>query len=161
MDAQIMTEYQKIRTPYYAFFAGTGAHYQHQVTAEQALKLARYHVKVNTIWNAHAESDVRLQIEPDDSADIDFLMGDSFDPEVNPEINPSKLSKEKEAFINRLDRDGVWGIVGQYKCKACGHWLTADSVWGFVGDDWQESGYDLDVKASTLDAAGFWPQDKE
>lgn len=75
---------------------------------------------------------VRLKIEPDDSLPVwlDFMP--------------------KE--IERAGRDGVWGIVGQYRDPTCGKWITVDAAWGFVGADWRNSGYDYDVKRATLDA---------
>lgn len=94
---------------------------------------------------------VRLKIEPDYDADLDDLLGDSYDPTVNPDIPAKRLAQEREWEIDRINREGVWGIVGQYKCKCCGSWTTADSVWGVVGDDWKESGYDLEIMQNTMD----------
>jgi len=90
-------------------------------------------------WDALEYGEVRLLAEPDDSADFADLIGDA----------PESVVKSE---TKRADRDGVWGIVGQYLDPATGEWVTADSVWGFIGDDWQDSGYDYSVKRATLDA---------
>lgn len=93
---------------------------------------------------------MRLQVEPDDSVDLDNLIGDAFDPNVNQAIKPEKLKEQKQHEIDRINRDGVWGVISEYKCPACGSWKTADSCWGFIGDDYKDSGYDLDVMEETL-----------
>ena len=96
---------------------------------------------------------VRLRIEPDEMVDLDDLLGDMYNPDVNPDIEPEKLEQEKKWELDRIDRDGVWGVIGEYKCPICGHWVQVDSCWGFVGDDWKESGYDIDIMAETLEQA--------
>ena len=98
-----------------------------------------------------AENDglVRLRIEPDELCDYDNLAGDSFNPEVNTDIQPHVLAREEREFIDKINRDGVWGIIiGEFWNGE--EWIHADSVWGFVGDDWKDSGYDLNVKDATL-----------
>jgi len=88
---------------------------------------------------------VRLFVEPDEyTTSIDDLIGNA----------PESVAK---AETERANRDGVWGIVGQYLDPATRYdgrreWVTADSVWGFSGDDWQDSGYDYSVKRATLNA---------
>ena len=67
---------------------------------------------------------------------------------------------------DRRERDGVTGITAEFNtgrectcnsdysgdiCK-CGAWEIADSVWGFIGDDWKDSGYDADLRRAALDA---------
>lgn len=50
----------------------------------------------------------------------------------------------------RANREGVYGIEGQYRHPVTGEWIDADSVWGFIGDDWRGSGYDIDIMAETM-----------
>jgi hypothetical protein len=97
-----------------------------------------------------------MKIEPDYSADIDNLAGDSFNPKANPDINPKTLERQYQEFVDKVNREGVWGIVSQYRCPCCGTWKTVDSCWGFVGGDWKDSGYDLDIKQAALEKAGLW-----
>jgi len=93
---------------------------------------------------------VRLKVVPDDAYEIDDLAGDTFNPKANPNIPPARLERERKAFAESVDRNGVWGIVGEYFDGE--QWQHGDSVWGFVGENWQDSGYDRDVMALTLDA---------
>lgn len=63
----------------------------------------------------------------------------------------------------RADRMGVWGIVSYvtkdpynpcdcYDAPHCEHYEFVDSVFGFIGDDWKDSGYDTDLMSAALDA---------
>ena len=79
---------------------------------------------------------VRLQIEPDESPDMSWV---------------ADLPKhDGDAIWRMVERDGTWGIIGEYKCPCCGEWTQADSCWGFIGEDWLHSGYDMDIKAETI-----------
>ena len=93
---------------------------------------------------------VRLQIIPDEFVDLDNLFGDCYNPDVNTDIKPEILEKQRQQEIDRINQDGVWGIVGEYFNGV--EWVQTDSVWGFVGSDWQDSGYDSDIMAATVEA---------
>ncbi len=95
---------------------------------------------------------VRLRLVPDECATLADLEGDSYNPKVNEDISPAKLKKERKEFIDRINRDGVWGIVGEYRINSNEEWVIADSCFGFVGDDWKDSGYDIDIMSTTLEA---------
>lgn len=58
--------------------------------------------------------------------------------------------KHKCDEAQRIERNGVSGIVAQVR-TALGEWVDVDSCWGFVGDDWKDSGYDLDAMTAALD----------
>jgi hypothetical protein len=94
---------------------------------------------------------------------LDDLLGDCYNPKVNPDINPTKLERERQWAIDRIERDGVWGVVGEYKADVCptcgrgGEWVHGGSCWGFVGDDWKDDA-DVGIMEETLEAAGL---DKE
>jgi hypothetical protein len=92
--------------------------------------------------------DVRLRIVADDSVDLDNLFGDTFNPKANPDIHPDRLERERQAEVERVERDGVWGVVGEFFDGE--EWQHTDSCFGFIGDDWKDSGYDVDIMASTL-----------
>ena len=114
------------------------------------------HARVRLAWeerewdefSAPAIGQVRLRVEPDEDCYLDNLFGDTYNPEVNSDIPRSRLERKREAEIERINRDGVWGIIGEYFDGES--WVHADSCWGFVGDDWKGSGYDVDIMASTL-----------
>ena len=95
--------------------------------------------------------DVHLRIESYYDADPEDLMGDLFEPEANPDIPEVELQSEKTSYIQRMDDEGIWGVIGEFKCPYCESWIEADSVWGFVGNDWKESGYDEDIMNTTME----------
>lgn len=141
--------YKKYRIPHVGRYAGTGKLYFHQVIAKSAWENAVRNAEIINKWEQlEDDGKVRLKIEPDESADFDDLCGDSFNPKVNPEISYNNLMLQKSHFRDKVNQEGVWGIVGEYYNGE--KWIHADSVWGFVGDDWKESGYDLDVKWETI-----------
>lgn len=93
---------------------------------------------------------VRLQIVADDCNSYDDVYGDMFNPKANPDIPPARLERERKAEEDRIDRLGVVGIIGEYWDGE--RWQHAESCFGFVGDDWRDSGYDVDIMRATLDA---------
>jgi len=95
--------------------------------------------------------DVRLRIVPDGTCSFEDLEGDCFDHEANPDVPASRLQRDREEFIAKVNREGVWGLIGEYFDGE--QWQHADSCFGFVGDDWKNSGYDTDIMRATLDAA--------
>lgn len=97
------------------------------------------------------EATVRLLIVPDHHYSLADLAGDCYRPECNPNVPRSKLDKEYAAFVTRIEVDGVCGIVAEYRDHN-GEWEHADSCFGFVGDDWRDSGYDSDGMRAALDA---------
>jgi hypothetical protein len=132
-------------------FAKTFKQYRRKgYTAKNALWEARVRVR----WAKLEDETVRLRIVPDETCDMDDLKGDIFSREANPDIPEFRMAREEREFEERVDQDGVWGIVGEYKCPCCGQWTQADSVWGFVGDGWKDSGCDSDVMYATMAELG-------
>lgn len=111
-------------------------------TATEAFRAA----KVRTAWEyAESAGIVSLEVVPDDSwLTFDDLMGDTFNRAANPDIPESRMAREEKAERERFERDGVVGIVAK------AHGEHVDSVWGFIGDDWKDSGYDVDLMAAAL-----------
>lgn len=143
--------YKELRLDHVARFMGTGKVSHYKVTAVQAWKTAKYTAETLSKWEEAEDNNlVKFEVVPDEMGySLDDLAGDCFNPKANPDINPQTLKKQEKEFIERVNREGVNGIVGKYWNGE--EWEVADSVWGFVGDDWENSGYDIDVKASTLD----------
>lgn len=98
---------------------------------------------VRLAWEKLEEKDlVRFSVVPDDSGfDVQDLYVDE------------DSENDKNRIRARVERDGIWGIVSEVRCPCCGQWTAVDSVWGFVGDDFVDSGYDWDVKAEAIKAA--------
>lgn len=88
---------------------------------------------------------VRSELEPYDDSYID-TWDDS--PIV---VDGTRMTREefREWLWARIERDGVHGIESQFWNGV--EWEHADSVWGFVGDDWRDSGYDADLMSAALD----------
>jgi hypothetical protein len=131
--------------------------------ASYALRSARVHIAWDKA-NGHSTydgeripcydprfRDVRLRIVADESADLDSLFGDTYSQTANSDIPLSRLERERKAEIDRVNRDGVCGVIGEYFDGET--WQHADSCFGFIGDDWKDSGYDVDIMSQTLDAA--------
>ena len=73
---------------------------------------------------------VRLQWVPDESPDLSW-------------------AGEKDLEI--AERDGVWGLVGEYCIEPqTRKWKQGDSVWGFIGQN--DGGYGHGIKQGTIDA---------
>lgn len=96
------------------------------------------------------DSRVRIVEMPDYCADMDDLKGDCFNPDVNSDINPNRLSREEREFEDKVRQEGVWGYRAEYWNGM--EWIETDSIFGFVSDDFIGSNYDDDLIESALDA---------
>lgn len=116
----------------------------------------------------------RIIVEEDKHSTFADLCGDSFSPEVNPEIPAEQLRKEREQFRSRVRRMGVWGAIAQVRAKTTDKWdeppvthrevwsehyqqnctvaSGTSSIWGFVGGEFIGSGYEADM----MDTAHKW-----
>jgi hypothetical protein len=92
---------------------------------------------------------VRVKVLQDESATTEELEGDSFNPEVNPDIAAERLAEERQQFGERIEREGVFGIVSEVLIG--GEWKHAGSCWGFVGEDYKHSGHDVDIRDEAID----------
>ena len=160
MNTKVLERYKELRQDHINRSPYTGKVYHYKCSAERALNYAKREINVMLAWEQYEDELVMLEIVPDESYhSIDDLFGDIYNPDVNIDINPERLAKEEQEAIERADREGIWGIVGKFKCNCncprCDGWHTSDSVWGFVGDDWKDSGYDIDVMHQTLIDAGL------
>jgi hypothetical protein len=82
----------------------------------------------------------------DEESDMDNLKGDCFSPNVHPKIPKDRLLKEEREFERRVSDEGVWGYeLQKWNPETGAGWEFVDSIWGFVGADWEGSGYDEDM----------------
>lgn len=126
---------------------------------------------------------VRFRVEPDECVELEDMFGDTYTPELHPEIPEEQILKEKQEYIDRINRDGVWGIISEYRINprlefrdtsitrhsedshymgenidgefmflVGDGWAHGGSCWGFVGEDYENSGTDSDVKGEAIDA---------
>lgn len=142
--------YRKYRRPHWGLYVGTGqvSYYMAPATVwEQCKREAR----IRNEWQTLEDEKVRLVVESDDSGlTFDDITGDTFNPDVNPDVPAHIMERQRQEEIDRINRDGITCVIGQYYNGES--WVTVDSVGGFVGDDWKDSGYDLDIMESTLEA---------
>ena len=101
-------------------------------SARAALRAARIRERFE---DAESAGLVRFTVQPDECCEVLDFDG---------------TEREHADALERANSDGCWGIVSEERCPFCGHWFAVDSVWGFIGDDWQDSGYDDDVRESAL-----------
>src|ERR1700676_388487 len=57
---------------------------------------------------------VRLRLVPDETCSLEDLEGDRFNPKANINIPTSRLEHDRKEFIEKVNREGVWVIVGEY-----------------------------------------------
>ena len=93
---------------------------------------------------------VRIVAHPDGWCDLDDLLGDTFNSDVNTDIKPEILERERQHEIDRISNDGVWCLVAEYWDGE--EWQCADSVGGFIGNDFSTSGYEPDLMRSAINA---------
>lgn len=101
---------------------------------------------------------VRLNMVDDPSYTFADLCGDTYNPEVNTDIDPAQLAKEKAAFRRRVNREGVHGVLLEVRTSPAAEWEgvpgnVVDSIWGFVGLDFLGSGYEGDMIQAAIDWA--------
>lgn len=107
--------------------------------ASQAYRAAKVHATFQNCDN------VRLDLVPDETSYDDSYI-DSWDTTVN------QIKLAKKELWERIERNGVWGLLGQYRANDESPWVTVYSLWGLIGDEWRDSSYDVDAKEEALEA---------
>jgi hypothetical protein len=127
MNARILAEYLRLR--------------RNGCSGSYALRAAR---TLDAFTDAENDGLVKLECEPE----CDYY-DDSY---VDTWEHCSQTAKDraKKEIADRIDRDGHWILVGYY-LDTDGTWERADCIGGFIGDDWQDSGYDVDIRQACLD----------
>lgn len=133
-------EYQRLRTKHPYPWAALGAYRAAQVKWEWE----EFRFKGELVVGC-----VALRVVQDQHNAWD--PGDMYNPKANPDIPPKKLQAQYEAEKKRVEGEGMTGIIGEYWDG--NHWKHADSCFGFVGEDWIDSGCDTDIKRVTLACA--------
>lgn len=105
--------------------------------ARDAMRGARVNV---AFAEAEAEGLASFDVRPDPEPDVSFV--DTWD------VSRQKAERIKQNILDRVQREGLWGIEVSVRGE------PIDAVWGFVGEDWLDSGYDIDLKAAALDELG-------
>lgn len=129
MEASIIREYRRFRAN------------DPRLSASFALGMAR----TITEWEVlEAQGVVKIEAE-EDSEPYDF--GNLLD-----DMNEREAEEYKEKVLS----DGVFGVVGSFKCSCCGNWEESDSVWSCAGYNDVlsplENYYVPDIMAQTIEA---------
>lgn len=103
-----------------------------------ALRVAKIRARFAEL---EAEGLVRLTIEPDCEPYDDTYI-DTWD-----DLTPAQRKAEKKKLWDRIEREGVWGVVGKYRVGD--RWHTGGSCWGFIGEDYEDD-TDTDIMAETI-----------
>lgn len=108
--------------------------------------------EIETVYEWFAYEDlVDIKYEPDDCTSMDDLVGDMFD-ESHADTIPGglrTLRQQRKDFELRVEMDGVW-VMDAVFYKTDGTPETADSIGGFVGEDFWGSGYEEELMLAAL-----------
>lgn len=92
---------------------------------------------MSTEWDTlEASNQVQIKWVLDTSPDHSWIDQDCFDDEY------------RKDYWHKVEREGIWGCVGEYKCPCCHSWLHGDSIWGCIGQD--DVGYLDQIKSETI-----------
>lgn len=107
---------------------------------------AMYLAKVRAAWDV-AESNglVRVRAEVEiDCYDDSYI--DTWD------VSDAKKERYRKEVYDRIDREGYWIYFTEYRLTDDEPWEVAESCGGFIGEDWIDSGCDIDMMVAALDA---------
>ena len=114
-------------------------------------------VAINAVFGRLEEQGyVRMHSYLDDEG-MSFadLTGDCYDPDVNSNINASLLKKQENQERERVNSEGVWVHETLWRLDKDrlrdSDFESTTSIGGFIGDDFDESGYSEDLKNEALD----------
>ena len=102
----------------------------------------------------HLKGNLWLVCRPDETyRTLDDLLGDGYDVDylVKEEHWPRKQAEEeRQSYIDEINQDGIWGYTTHFRDESGeiqdGEW----SCWGFIGDNFDNSGYDIDAMNSVM-----------
>lgn len=69
---------------------------------------------------------------------------------VEADIWADELNKGKHLRLRYL-KEGCYGIITKVFDNKDAMWRIAESIWQFIGRDWEYSGYDTDIKRAAID----------
>ena len=161
MDARLFVEYMRLRGKGYK---ALNAMRDARVKAEwRRLKGATIMVEdgkaFDSIWDEgdSCEAQVRLVV----MCDYNWGWNDGMDFDCEDRrCTHGKFGVDTDAFVcnehrsmaERIERDGMYGIKSEYRHPTTGEWIEADhGCWGFIGDDWKDSGYDVDAMSTAIE----------
>lgn len=108
-------------------------------------------------WHAHAAcraAKAKEAFEVFASAGLARLRVESDDMRCAEDLMPDGSAKEQKEYLERAARLGIYGIIIEARNPLSGDdgpWEHIASCWGFIGDDWEDSGYDTDFYLAVVD----------
>lgn len=97
-----------------------------------------------------AAGHVSILKEFDQEWSFDDLLGDTYDPDANPDMNRNLILKQKKEQLERIEREQVWFYYTAVKRHRSKGWDETEACGGFIGDDFEGSGYDEDFRRSCV-----------
>lgn len=85
---------------------------------------------------------VRLKIIADEMPYDDSYL-DTWD------LSERALEHERQHLRDNIERNGVYGLTSEFWNGS--EWIETYSCWGFIGEDWRNSGYDTDAMQAAID----------
>ena len=149
LDQQLINLYKQAKKSTFSKYN----HKERPTTSHNALQWARYEIAAKETQtqfdDLESQGLVRIRHEPD-YVDFENMCGDMFDPDVNTDIKPEILEREKEEYCDKLNRDGVWFVISEYFDGK--EWQHADSIGAIEGTDSDICGYTCDLQQAAIDA---------
>lgn len=65
-------------------------------------------------------------------------------------LSPARVKRIKTGLAERIEREGHWIVVTYARAHTSDEWSAVDSVGGFIGQDYLDSGYDTDLRQASL-----------
>lgn len=85
---------------------------------------------------------LRLRLEPEHECYDDSYI------DTWTDVSEEEREGYRADLWERIERDGVWILLGEFWDGR--EWIVAASCGGFIGDDWDRSGYDSDIMYETI-----------
>ena len=125
----------------------------------KTMDTARKNARIRLLWDALEEAElVRRRVEPDDCCWED-IAGDCFKVGLHADTVPGgarTIKAQEKREWERVQRDGVWRIVTEYRLPGLGDWGIGGGLGCIVGDDvellWDWDGYGLDLRHECIEA---------
>jgi len=67
------------------------------------------------------------------------------------DLSTYRREKQKASILDRVTQEGVYCITSYVWDSPTVSYQPVDSIGGFIGEDWKDSGYDTDIKLSALE----------
>lgn len=108
------------------------------------IKRAREWAKVNVRFKAlESRGLVQLRVEPEfEPHDASYV--DTWD------ASEEDKQRARQLIRDRIEHEGLHRVSSFMRCPVCATMHQVDSVGDFIGEDWCDSGYDIDLKRAAM-----------